>query len=82
MERHALVGSGAGGLVGPSLSSREDPRGASSLPTRTCRPHERRQNSARLRVELNGASWRRHPESNFAFFSPFLSLVPRVLTWL
>ena len=82
MGRRVLVGSDTGALMGGSLFKRKHPRGASSLPTCTCRLHERRQNSARLRVELTGASWRPRPESDFAFLFPFLSLVPRALACL
>ena len=46
MGRRALVQSDTGALMGASLYQRKHPRGASSLPTCTCRLHERRRNSA------------------------------------
>ena len=68
MGRCALVGSGTGGLVGPSLSSREDPRGASALLAFVYDLFWPRQISARLGGAVHGASRRPRPETILAFF--------------
>ena len=82
MGRRVLVGSDTGVLVGGSLFKRKHPRGAGSLPTRACRLHERRRNSARPEVELDGASRRPRPESDFAFVFICFLLASRVLVWV
>ena len=82
MGRRALVQSDTGALMGVSSCQRKHPRGASSLPTRACRLHERRRNFAGPRVALNGASRRPHPESDCAFFFLCILLAHRALAHL
>ena len=55
-ERACVVRTRTGALWFASLYQRKQPRGAGSLPARTCRLHERRRNSARPKVEPNVAS--------------------------
>ena len=62
----APVRSDTGALLGASSCKRKHPRGAGSLPTRACRLHERRRNSARPEVEPDGASRRPRLETGVA----------------
>ena len=68
----APVRSDTGALLGASSCKRKHPRGAGSLPTRACRLHERRRNSARPEVEPDGASRRPRLETFSACFCLFI----------